>query len=145
MSVAKRMYLLSCSAIVGLVLVAGIGLQQMGSIFTSANFANENVVPSLVVLNNTLRSVSQLRITVYRLILNKDASKVPELEGRLETIKNNIRDTIKAYEPLLADERDRQLLNQTKTLFADYVTALSPVLEQARQLRQEKAMEVVGN
>jgi methyl-accepting chemotaxis protein len=82
MSVAKRMYLLILSAVMGIVLLAGMSLFEMNKVFTSANFANENSVPSLVVLNDALKSFSQARIRVYRHVLNNDAAKMAEIELR---------------------------------------------------------------
>jgi methyl-accepting chemotaxis protein len=144
MSVAKRMYLLILSAVMGIVLLAGMSLFEMNKVFTSANFANENSVPSLVVLNDALKSFSQARIRVYRHVLNNDAAKMAEIELRIKEARAGVSDAFKKYEKLIADDKDKQLLANERKLFDEYERGLEPILEHSRALRNEKALDILG-
>jgi len=76
MTIAQRMYLLIASALIGLVGMAGVGIYQMDQVFTSANFASVNTVPSLVSLNDTFSNALILRVRAWQYILAKeDAQK----------------------------------------------------------------------
>jgi methyl-accepting chemotaxis protein len=144
MSVAKRMYLLILSAVLGISLLAGMSLVQMNRVFTSANFANENSVPSLVVLNEALKSFSQIRVRVYRHVLNSDASKMAEIEVKIKEARASVADALKRYEKLCADEKEKQLLANDRKLFEEYERGLEAILEHSRALRNDKALDLLS-
>ncbi|WP_371322912.1 methyl-accepting chemotaxis protein [Dechloromonas sp. ZY10] len=132
MSLAKRLYLLICAAALGVAAVAGIGFTQMVSVFNQANYSNENVVPSLIVLNRSQQEFSRLRIAVFRLILNNDAAKAPEFEGRVKEALEKTATELKRYENLLSDDKDKQLFQNSQTLLKEYDGALKLILRNDR-------------
>jgi methyl-accepting chemotaxis protein len=144
MTVAKRMYLLILSAVFGLVLLGAMSIIQMNRVFTSANFANENVVPSLVLLNDAVKSFSQVRVRLYRHVLNKDSSKAGEIETKIKEGQAGVIDALKKYEKLLADDKDKQLLASERRLVEDYGNGLEEVLVHSRALMSDKAITELG-
>jgi methyl-accepting chemotaxis protein len=143
MTVAKRLYLLIFSAAIGLVVLAGLGYYQIDKVFESANYGNANTVPSLTVLNNAMKSFSQVRVRLYRHVLNTDASKMDEIESKIKEAQDATAEAFKKYEPLISDDKDRQLLEANKALFAEYNQAIVPVLRLSRDNRTEQARDLM--
>ena len=59
MTIAQRLYILVLAAVLGLVGLSGLGYFQIGKVYTAANYANVNTVPSMLVLNNAEAAQAQ--------------------------------------------------------------------------------------
>ena len=143
MSVAKRLTLLILSALFGLCLVAGVAYVQLEKVFNSANYANINTVPSLENLNVTMKSFSQLRIEVYRYILNTDPVRQGQIETRMNDLRAAISGSMKKYESMISDDKDKQLFQRNRQLFTDYENMIKPVFEAAAAQRKDKLIEMI--
>lgn len=62
MTIAKKMISLVASALIGILLLAGVAQYQISNVFEKANFANENTVPAMKYLG-----VMQAKILFIRL------------------------------------------------------------------------------
>ena len=119
MTVSQRLYSLIASAVIGLMSLSGIGYYQVGKVFSSANFANENTVPALVALDDLRTNILQIRIDLNN-IINTDNDKRSEFERTLAKNIKDVKDAIKLYETTIADEKDKFLFEQERTLFSQY-------------------------
>lgn len=81
MSISKRLLLLIASAVLGLSLVAGMGIYQIGKVYTAANLNTVNGMPSLVDLNKAMFAVSQLRLDPWKYITNDDAANTKKIDA----------------------------------------------------------------
>jgi methyl-accepting chemotaxis protein len=133
MTVTKKMLMLVLSALFGIALLSGIAIVQMGKVFDAANFGNVNVVPSIVVLDELRANFNRVRINMNRHILNNDPRIMAEIEKDLTERRQGVLEDIKKYEPLLADDKDREYLTQIKKLYEQYDAQLEPVLVESRK------------
>ncbi len=143
MTVAKKMALLICAALLGILTLMISNLLQMGQVFDKANYSNINSIPSLVDLNSTMRSFSQVRIRVYRHLLSTDPQKIHEADQSIQEARKAVEDGFRKYENLISDDKDRQMLNQSKTLFDDYMRQLEVPLAFSRQLKKDEARDAL--
>jgi len=141
MSISKRLFLLMATAVIALILVAGFGYMQMKKVYNAANEGNVNVVPSLLILGEGRQKYMQMRIRVYRAMTTNDAQKRDEVIKSIDDASKAVQDGLKAYEPLIADEEDRRLLEESKKGFAEYLKVLAPAMEQSRQGRNDEALK----
>ena len=74
MTISKRLLVLMLSAMLSLCVVSGVNLYQMNLVYDEANFGNENVVPSVLLLDDALKQFSQVRVRKYRHILNTESA-----------------------------------------------------------------------
>ena len=132
MTVAQRMYLLIFSAVLGLAGLAGLGYYQIERVYTAANFANVNTVPSLVVLDGALKDFEELRIAVNKsAIFYADAGKMSEIEAAVKGFKVSLAEGLQKYDKeMVADDKDRQMLNAEKGLIEQYGEDTTPTIEQ---------------
>lgn len=144
MTVAQRLYMLIFSAALGLACLTGLGYYQINKVYTSADFTNVNVVPSLIALNNAMKSFSQLRVRVYRHVLNTDAVKMSEIEVKIKEAQTAMEEAFKKYEACcIADDKDRQMLMEDKALAAEYNASVEKTLALSRQNNNVEARDAV--
>ncbi|WP_319002979.1 methyl-accepting chemotaxis protein [Quatrionicoccus australiensis] len=141
MSVSKKMILLVLSGIIGALLLAGIAIFQTRQVFTAANYANLNSVPSIVTLSQAVEQFGRWRVRIYRL---RQAESDVERSQEQEKGNNNrelLFAALKKYESLISDEKDRALLAADRTALAEYEAALAKfaVLRESGKIDEAKA------
>lgn len=144
MTVKQRLYLLMSTAIVGLILIAGIGLYQTNKVFEGANFANVNVVPSLIDLDNIATNFGRVRIQVYRHVLATDDTQMTSVETLIKEGRDEVEKSFKHYEEFnIADDKDRQMLNDSHNAALAYFAEIPPVLALSRAQKQKEALDAL--
>ena len=151
LTVAQKMASLAGSALLGIALLTGLGQQQTNKVYDAANRANIDIVPSLMVLNNVMKSFSQMRLQVYPHLINTEDAKKAEIEAKIKQAQAATEGAIKKYEvdgclgaPCISDDKDRQLLAAIRALLAEYVPALEPGLALSRQNKNVEALEALA-
>ncbi len=144
MTLTRKMTLLVCGALFGLCLLAGLSYQQMEKVFTAANYANINSVPSLITLDKAVQSFGQLRVRLFRHVMNTDDSKTASYETELKEALTVLNASLKDYENLISDEEDRRLFNADKSALAAYEPGIEPVLNLSRANKKEQARDAVN-
>jgi len=142
MTVSKKMAVLVMSALLGILLLAAVGLYEMGRVFETANFANINTVPSLVALDDMRAGVLRLRIRVTRHILNTDPTKIAGIDTQITQSLSDAKEALKRYEPTIADAKDRELFNRDKDSLAQYEAMLPPILTASRSDQNDRARDL---
>ena len=120
MTVKTRLSLLIGSAVLGLFLVAGIGMFQINSVFNAANYGNTNTVPSIQTLDEAFRAVADLRSQAWMHFLVKTPEKKDEIERKIEVNKEKIAKALDAYQKLASDDQDRKMLEKDRSTIAVY-------------------------
>jgi methyl-accepting chemotaxis protein len=143
MSVAKQLFMLIASAAIGLLGVTGLGLSQMDRIFNAANFSNENVIPSLLILDEGFADLALLRTQVWQHMALNDPAKKADLEQKMNQNRQKVEEAFKKYEPLLADEKDRQLLAADRATLADYDSLRERVLNLSRSNHADEGRDML--
>ncbi|CAK0739360.1 methyl-accepting chemotaxis protein [Gammaproteobacteria bacterium] len=145
MTVAQKLYLLVSSAVVGLIGLSWLCYYQIGSVYTSANFANENTVPALVMLDDLKDHVLRIRIGLNNL-LNAEIERRIGFEKTLAGDIRGVKEKMKEYESTIADDKDKALLEQERSLFSQYEPGIESILGEARQQQHDdKAREIIKN
>ena len=141
MSVSKKMILLVLSGILGALLLAGIAMFQTKQVFTAANYANLNSVPSILTLSQAVEQFGRWRVRIYR---QRQAENDVERSQEQEKGNNNrelLFTALKKYESLISDEKDRTLLAADRAALAEYEAALAKfaVLRESGKIDEAKA------
>ena len=136
MSIAKRMYLLILIVVVGLVGLGGISLYQINRVFTAANYSTINVVPSLIVLDDSSTAFMRVRTTLWQFIDQTDAKKRADAAEKIKGLRQVTLDKLALYEKEdISDETDRGLLQEDRkavTAFFDAVDKISAMIAEGK-------------
>ncbi|WP_277373089.1 methyl-accepting chemotaxis protein [Pseudomonas sp. AA-38] len=143
MTISKKMILLVLSALLGILILAGVGYHQMSQVFTAANYGNVNSVPSIVALEKLGSAVNaQIQLT-YRHILTIDASAMAQLESQIKSSREDIQQAIDEYTKVLSDEQDKQLLDADRRGISAFLQGADVTLEHSRRNENEAARDAL--
>ncbi|HEX7641786.1 MAG TPA: methyl-accepting chemotaxis protein [Burkholderiaceae bacterium] len=120
LTVAQRLSALIAIAAIGLCTLAGMGLFQIGHVYTAAGYANENTVPSLITIDEAYESFLNLRLLAYQHVVGSDAKVKSDKEGKMLDEKNKLDAALQKYEALLSDDKDKALLAGDRDAVAAY-------------------------
>jgi methyl-accepting chemotaxis protein len=143
MSVAKSLFILIFAAAIGVIGTAGLGMYQTNRVFNVTNFANINVVPSLLDLDEAFAGLSTLRGQLWQHVALTDAGQMAEMETKMAASHQRIEEALKIYETKdLADDKDRHLLNQVKAAMVEYDALKDKVLALSRVGKSDQARDL---
>jgi len=141
MTVKKRLSLLVASALVGLLLLAGVGSYQIMRVFTAANYTNANVVPSLLTLDDAFRAMADMRSQAWMHFLVKDPVKKAEIEKKIEANQEKIAKALGEYEKVVSDEKDGKLLETDRSSIATYYEFMAKAHALSRIGKEQEAAD----
>ena len=132
MTISRRLQLLVAIAIASLLILAGINVYQMNRVFDAASFGNENVVPSIRLLNTVTYEMGRARVRAYRYTIQTDPADRAKLDTMLQEARTMMDKALKDYEPLVANEEDRKMLEAERASLAEYNAHIDEALALAR-------------
>ncbi|WP_295464472.1 methyl-accepting chemotaxis protein [uncultured Pseudomonas sp.] len=143
MTVIKKMLLLVLFALMGILLLAGVGQYQIEKVFDAANYGNDNTVPSLRALGDVNDSRSDYVASIYRHVLSSDEQSMTAVEQDIAAAKQRLEQSLSKYEGLLSDDRDRALLAADRTAVAGLFALGDKVIALSRQNRNDEAQALM--
>ncbi len=143
MTLAQRINVLILLAIVGLTGLAGINYVQLERVYEAVNFSNANVVPSLLLLDDGAKEFGRLRVGLYRHVLHHSADRLSDVEILIDQSQSELKNALKKYEPLIADEHDRRLLADDLNALAGYTEHIAMILGASHQNRDSEALALL--
>ena len=132
LSVSGKLWLLAGLSVVGVGVLAVTSRLEMARVYTSASYANDNTVPSLLVLHEASDHFSQQRALFWKRLTQTDPGRSAELERQLQSERQATYEALKHYEPLVSSEHDRSLLDADRTA----LHALNELFDKAVVLAQ---------
>ena len=144
MTIAQRFNTVLLAFIVAFAGLAGIFIHEMGRVYDTANFANVNVIPSMLILDDGVQEFGRLRVLIYRHALTDDAVQKQEIERAIRGATNDLREALKNYEPLIADEKDERLLASASAELSDYTEHIDTLLRASRNHRNEEVFSLIN-
>jgi methyl-accepting chemotaxis protein len=143
MNISKKMASLVLAALTGILVLSGIGQVETTNVFETANYANENTVPSIVVLDEAFTAMAWLRAQTWQHIMATDDAQRDKIEHQMSQNRRIIDEQLLKYEALLSDDKDRALLEADRATLADYDELRNKVLGFSRQSKLTEARDLV--
>ncbi len=144
MTIAQRLYLLIASTVVGFLSLAGFNMYQMDKVYSATNYANVNTVPSLLMLDDGFRALSQLRIQAWQYMALKDTAKRVEMTQAMNAAHAKVIDALNKYEKDdISDDKDRSLLAADRSALAEYDTLREKMLELVNADKADEARDLL--
>ncbi len=141
MTIASRIILLVVASIVSLLVLVGFSTWQTDLVYEKTNFNTLNVVPSIELLNEAAIDIGKYRVRIYRHVLSTDEAAMAKIDKNIVEVQKEIDRVLKAYEPLIADEEDKALLEAERALKKEYDQKVEEILVLSRQNRNKEAHE----
>lgn len=143
MTVAKKMLFLIGAALLGIFILAGAAQIQIDKVFEETNYTNENVLPSMILLAKIQNDIYRTRISLNRHILNTDTAQSKQIEQSMQESIAKVRGGFKEYEALLADDKDKELLNKESDSFERYLKHIPAIIAVSEKNQTEQARDLM--
>ncbi|MEQ1767118.1 MAG: MCP four helix bundle domain-containing protein, partial [Methylotenera sp.] len=142
MTVAKKMLLLTLIAMVGLIGLMLLSQHQMEEVYTETNYANTNIAPSIIELDQVRYKFNTLRIRTANHTIITDAAKMAEVEVAIRKLQDELSALFKGYESYLVDDKEAQMLEADKAGLKEYYVRLEPILAASRANKKDLAHQL---
>lgn len=142
MTVAKKMFLLTFIAMIGLIGVMTLSQHQMEKVYEETNYANTNIAPSLVELDKVRYKFNTLRIRTANHTIITDSAKMAEVEVAIQKLQSELDTLFQGYETYLVDDKEKQMLEADKAGLKEYYARLEPILAASRINKKDLAHQL---
>ena len=143
MKIAPRAFL-GFAVIAMLVVVLGVfASNRMAQIRQASVEMAGNQLPSVSYLGNLTENVLRLRITSFRILVNREPAALAETETRIADLVNKVRAAQAGY-AALADGEEVALYRTFSATLEDYLQAQNQMLELSRQDRGEELRALIN-
>ncbi|HEY8878986.1 MAG TPA: methyl-accepting chemotaxis protein [Roseateles sp.] len=109
--------------------MAGVGALLAKSINHYAEYYPENILPSLRLIHQMDGAISDVRRFEQQHILTEDDKLKKELAGQIAKTRDNVRQRLKDYDLLAADDTDRSLLKTVREGAEAYFAGQDKILK----------------
>jgi methyl-accepting chemotaxis protein len=121
MKVGTKLTVLVLLTMPGLIWLVSLGQMQIERVFNAANYSNVNSLPKVILLNQVLDELANIRTKTWQRLSFPDKDSRVEIEQTILESRKKIDDWLKQYErAFVADDRDRQLLSANRKTLEDY-------------------------
>jgi methyl-accepting chemotaxis protein len=143
LSVKNKLVLLAALAMLGIAVLTVTSQVEMRRVYTSASFANDNVVPSLLALDQAVNSLAVERTKFWQSLAQTDGAVITALVAEVREARPKIEAAFKEYDRLVADDKDRTMLAADRATFSAYDSLLDKAVELASQNRKTEARDLL--
>lgn len=145
-SVSNKLSLLAGVSLLGVALLGVVSHDGMTRVYTSASYANDNTVPSLLVLGRATDNLAARRVHFWQRLVQTDPAQAAETEHALEQDRRELASALQDYEPLISDDQDRNLLSADRASLQamDELMSKALTLTQANQRNEGRDLAVTN-
>ncbi len=143
MTIARKLGLLPLVSMVGILLVSGVMLRDIGTVYRSASYANDVTVPTLLILQKFDANFIGERLNVWQHVATPDAAGMAAAEKQMAGRRAKIDEAIKAYEPLVVDAQDKAMLASDRAAVEYYDGVKAKVLDLSRAGKKAEAIGIL--
>jgi methyl-accepting chemotaxis protein len=143
MTFAKKIAILPLVSLIGIILIAAVFVRDIGSVYVSASYANDNTVPSLRALQKFESNFAGERSSVWQYVATPDAAGMAEIQKQITEERRKIDEALKEYEPLLSDAKDKEMLEADRAAVIGFDGLRDKVTALTTSGRKGEALEVL--
>ena len=144
MKVGVKLSILILLAMPGLIGLVSIGHYQIEEVFRVANYSNSKALPSVILLNQALDELADIRSKTWQLISYADKGNREGIEKKVEESRKKIDDRLKQYEhDYIADDKDRHLLAVDQKVLGEYDVLRAKIFALSGAEKSEAARDLL--
>jgi methyl-accepting chemotaxis protein len=115
----------------------------MENVYTAANVATTNTVPSLTNINELANLTAQLRSRTWQIMADTDKDRREEAERTVQATLPKLEASFKHYETSnVADDKDRALLDADRAAMKDYLALRTDLVRLVSEGKREAAIDL---
>ena len=144
MTVKSRLLLLLANAGVGILILLGLMTRDISSVFTAADYANSNTVPSIRSLSATEQSLADLRTATWRHLATTDPAALTQVDSDISADHEALVKGLNDYgTSLITNEKDAALLRADRLALSSYDTLREHILALSRAGKKDEGRDLL--
>jgi len=140
LSIAHKLLLLVLTALVGIAALAGLSNYQIKKVYEAASYSTVNTVPSLLSLGTATEQFASLRTRSWQIMADNERTRAEESNQFVLTTFTKLEETLKKYESLLSDDKDKALLEADRTALAAFMSMRNKAAQMALDGKHDEAV-----
>lgn len=121
MTIARKLYLLISSVVIGFILVTGLSIFELNKVNTVASYSTVNTVPSLLDLGVATKHLATIRVLIWRYLADPSSNEKASIAKTMSESHEKVVAALAKYEKDdLSDDTDKGILEAEKATFAEY-------------------------
>jgi methyl-accepting chemotaxis protein len=129
-------------------LVIGLGvfaLNRMTVIRQTATSMQFNVLPSVTFLGDVTENVLRLRVTSFRILINREPDMLKESTARIDDLVGKLQKALSSYSALPMSPEEATLYKAFSATLDNYLRAQTQMLELSRNEKTEEARGIINS
>jgi methyl-accepting chemotaxis protein len=119
-------------------------LNRMSVIRQATTDMETNMLPSVGFLGDVTENVLRLRITSFRVLMNREPEQLQETDGRIRELVGKLQQAKASYAALPADGDEKEVYRQFDVTLDKYLVAQTQALELSRQDKVEDMRKLIN-
>lgn len=144
MSISKQLYIMIFIAIMGVCGVYFVGASKISTVYEETNYANINSLPSVFILSDAMQNGYRLRLNLWEHITHDDLAEKIKREEAIQKVKESIDSSLKKYETMLSDDKDRAFLTKDREALAKAFEIITNVTKISRENKTVEAAALLN-
>ncbi len=145
MSISKQLLMMLTIAILATGVIFGISFLKMNRVFEETNYSNVNSLPSVLALNDAMQNAYTLRLAIWEHISQSEAKEWNRVEKNIEKADTALKASLKQYELLLSNDKDRELFKKDNEALDKYSVLLKNLISLSREKKRTEVNAMVSD
>ncbi|MDH2435423.1 methyl-accepting chemotaxis protein [Pokkaliibacter sp. MBI-7] len=143
MTISKKMILLVLFALLGILVLSGLGQYQLRQVYGAASYGNDNTVPSLLALRGMESAAKDQIRLMYKHILTPDDQGMKSIDDELAQTEKSLATATEDYRALLSNDDDKKMLEKDLADLAAFKDVRERVLRLSRGNQTDAARDLI--
>ncbi len=144
LNIAPRAFLGFAFIAALLIGLGGFAVDRMGAIRSAAAAMEHNELPSIGYLGDLMENVLRLRITSFRVLVNREPAALAETQTRIATLVDKVAQARARYGALPKGEQEGRLFDAFEATLDTYLAAQKSMLELSGADRLEEMRTLIN-
>lgn len=145
LTVAQRLVTVIAGVVVVLGIVGVNGIVQLRAANEKLQEFNENILPSINVVDEAALVTQRLRSNVLTYVFNEDPAQVADYEKRSVDFSKEIAETLNRYDKLVVNDADQQMLDANKAAQLAVHAMVGKIIEKMHEKQRNQAQQLTLN
>jgi methyl-accepting chemotaxis protein len=143
MTVARKLAMLPLLSLVGILVISSVLMSDIRSVYHSASYGSDYVVPKLLTLEQLDSNFVGVRLNVWQHVAMPDGPAMATAEKQMAARHQKVEEALTRYEALISDAKDQEMFQADRAAVADYDIIKDKVVALSLAGRKAEALAVL--
>jgi len=144
MSITKRLTLTLMLALIGMLLVGGIGVWQLNQAQQRFDYVSSNTFPSVKAMNEAQHALTELRVAILKVVVATDQQQKELAQAAISSADKRFDTTMADYQANnISSDTDRQMLDADKAAMTNYRSMRDKAMAELQNNQRDQAVKTL--